>query len=155
LSRASVVISDGISTSLFYATSLGIEIEISDHDAAMPWLAKYDAQLRDVFPEFYKSHSREIRRDVAMGELGHADMKSATDLAELLSLDSSVSFSAGTAYWCYSPIRKVIQVLGSESSSESSLVDSHWTDWLKRPLENLPRRLPALKNTNVKRHFSA
>lgn len=154
LSRAKVVISDGISTSLLYAASLGIEIEISDHDAAMPWLAKYDTQLREVFPEFYQSHSVEVRQEIARRELGQDDMKSGSELAYLLSLNAPMSLSASTAYWCYSPIRKVIQVIGSETAAESALADSHWTDWLKRPLANVPLRLPKLEKTRIQQVFN-
>lgn len=155
LSRASVVISDGISTSLLYAASLGSEIEISDHDAAMPWLAKYDSQLREVFPEFYQSNTQAVRQNIALSELGLEDVKSASELENLLTLNGAFSLSASTAYWCYSPIRKVFQVIGSETSAESALADSHWTDWLKRPLENVPRRLPQLRNSSIKRVFKA
>ena len=154
LSRAQVVVSDGLSTSLFYAASLGVEIEVSNHNAALPWLAKYDANLKVVFPEFYESCTKEERREIAMSELGLADVRSAETLKQLLSLDSSLSLPASAVYWCYSPIRKVVKVLRSEAADESALVDSHWTNWLKRPLENLPRKLPSLKRTSIKKAFS-
>ena len=155
LSGAQVVISDGISTSLLYAASLGVEIEISDHNAVLPWLAKYDEQLKAVFPEFYQSHPMDSRRDVAMAELGQADIKPKEDLKALLTLDSPLSISASASYWFYSPIRKVVKVLSSESSAESALADSHWTDWLRRPMENLPRVLPKIKNSSIKQWVSA
>lgn len=147
ISRARVVISDGISTSLLYAASLGVGIDIADQEAAKPWLAKYDAQLQEVFPEFYQKHSKDSRREIAMSELGQNCLKSPDELANLLSLDGRFSLSASTSYWCYSPIRKVIQVIGSETSAESALADNHWTDWLRRPLENVPRRMPSLQES--------
>ncbi len=154
LSRAQVVISDGLSTSLIYAASLGLEIEISKFDTAKPWLAKYDGQLRDVFPEFHSPSKQIDLRSLAMNELGQSDFRPVEELKELLFLDSSVSVAAASSYWFYSPIRKVLAVLSNESAAESALAESHWTDWLKRPLENLPRRLPRLKRSSLARHLS-
>lgn len=155
MSKATVVISDGISTSLLYAASLGVETEISDDVTALPWLAKYDHELRETFPEFYRSNSLETRRNLALSELGSNNLRSADELAELLSLDTTLSISAGAKYWGYSPVRKVLKVLSSSTATESALADSHWTDWLRRPLENVPRSLPKLRNSSVKKAFSS
>ena len=141
------VVSNQLSTAVVYAAAEGTPTAIYGGDIAIGALGTEVSQrTRELWPEFHEEAEDEVRRAVALDELGHRFLQEPQALQALLGWDRR-SPGPFLSYWAGAPVRKAGAVLGvvkrpegaqDAGSGASPLV------FLRHPLSHLPGALPAV-----------
>lgn len=157
LRSASSLVTDRLSTFVFYALAAGVPVTIEgattllegDTDATVD-------SLRERWPEIHDPDAPfELQQKVALSELGARYLLDEAALAEAIGWTSSLAgIAPAVDYWALSPFRKAAMVLGLaqrtefEDNARKVGTDHKRPDqassFLKHPLSHLPSRLPGL-----------
>lgn len=157
LLAASRLVTDRLSTFVFYALAAGIPVTITGQTTLLEGDSAVSVDsLRERWPEIHdESVPLAEQRALALSELGEASMLDSSDLVAALGWDSrGPAVAAGLDYWALSPVRKAAMVLGITQRTDFG-ENAHATgqaverphqaaSFLKHPLSHLPSRLPAL-----------
>ncbi|MGZ4751163.1 MAG: hypothetical protein ACXVYU_08820 [Oryzihumus sp.] len=168
--QASRVVTNRLSTSVWYAASLGLEAAVYGPPPTFAGDAPgaYE-RLRDGWPEVHDEHPDVAEAQlVALAELGGDYLRSPEELRSLAGWEHPASLTAGTAYWLGAPLAKAANVLGisqraggrpapapttapsaspgsapaAEAIAPAAPAQPRAIDFLRHPFSHLPRPLP-------------
>lgn len=140
-------VSNLLSTAIVYAAAEGTETAIYGPEVSIGSLSTRGAQrARELWPEFHDDTSVDVRRSIALVELGNAHLLDPPALREALGWDRR-SAAPFLSYWAGAPMRKAGAVLGlvqrpvgaQDAGSEASPLA-----FLRHPMSHLPGPLPQL-----------
>lgn len=141
------VVSNLLSTAVIYAASEDTETAIYGPEASIGALKTGTARrTQEIWPEFHEASTLEIRRSIALAELGHTHMRDPDVLRDLLGWNRSTA-GPFLQYWAGAPLRKAGAVLGVVSRADGAKdagAEASPTAFLKHPLSHLPSTLPKL-----------
>lgn len=139
------VVSNQLSTAVVYAAAEGTPTAIYGSDVAIGALGTdVSRRTRDLWPEFHEDADDQVRRAIALAELGHQHLLDPHALRTALGWDHRRP-GPFLSYWAGAPLRKAGAVLGvvkrpegaqDAGSGASPLV------FLRHPLSHLPGALP-------------
>lgn len=156
LRAASELITNRLSTVVFYALAAGVPIRIDGEQTLLE--GESDTVLDGITQRWPELHDPttplEQARAIALDELGADHVLPPADLAETLGFHSfGATAAAGFDYWATSSLRKAAMVLGvtrrTEFSDHARSVGAANTGpaasaFLRHPFSHLPSRLPSL-----------
>jgi hypothetical protein len=141
------VVSNQLSTAVVYAAAEGTETAVYGSPVSVGGLRTGVAQrTRELWPEFHDDAGTDVRRAIALEELGRAHLLDPRGLRAVLGWDerSPVPF---LSYWAGAPVRKAGAVLGlvkrPDGAQDAGSGASPWV-FLRHPMSHLPGRLPRL-----------
>jgi len=142
------VVSNLLSTAVIYAAAEGTDTAIYGPEVSVGSLGTWGARrTRELWPEFHDEDVRtEVRRAIALAELGSAHLLDPTGLREVLGWNRR-SLKPFTSYWAGAPIRKAGAVLGlveRPQGARDAGSGASPSSFLRHPMSHLPARLPAL-----------
>ena len=153
LSRAGRVVSNRLSTPVFYASHLGADVAVYGDTMRLEGedADQYD-RVRQLWPELHAENvDGSTAREVADRELGVSWMREPADLAGLLGWDRS-TLAPATQYWSTSVVQRAVINLrrkaaaapsghppAAEPASDERL---SFLAWLRGATSYLPRPLP-------------
>jgi hypothetical protein len=140
------VVSNRLSTAIFYAAALGIPVAVyGDPFTITGGDREAYESVRERWPEFHGEQTdTAVTTQIARRELGAASVRQPAELRALLGWDRPVSLGAGADYWLRGPVEKALRVLGVRervSGGQGLEVGLGAGAWLRHPFEHLPSRL--------------
>lgn len=157
LRSASCLVTDRLSTFVFYALAAGVPVTIEGATTVLEGdtSATVDS-LKERWPEIHDPDTAlSTKQEIALRELGAQHLLDQTELASTIGWGSfSATAASGFDYWALSPVRKAAMVLGItqrtefEENARKAGTDQkrpeQASSFLKHPLSHLPSRLPEL-----------
>lgn len=141
------VVSNLLSTAVVYAAAEGVDTAVYGPDADIGALStEVSSRTRELWPEFYDDAAPDVRRALALSELGQQHLLEPAALREALGWNRR-SPSPFLSYWAGAPMRKAGAVLGFVPRPEGARdagSDVSPLAFLRHPLSHLPGRLPRL-----------
>ena len=140
------VVSNQLSTAVVYAAAEGTPTAVYGEGVEVGALGSEVAlRTRELWPEFHAEDAGiDIRRALALDELGHPSLRDPRELSGLLGWDHRRARPA-MSYWFGAPVRKAGAVLGILERAEGAQDAGSGASplvFLRHPLSHLPGRLP-------------
>lgn len=159
LRSASQLVTNRLSTMVFYALAAGVPVTIEGNTTMLVGDTSATVDyLRERWPEVHDDGVPfDVRRELALRELGAQHLLDEAALATLIGWDSfGPAAAAGADYWALSPVRKAAMVLGitkriefeeqARQTGNDNVRPEGALSFLKHPLSHLPSKLPELPN---------
>ncbi|HWU31949.1 MAG TPA: hypothetical protein VN108_03690 [Marmoricola sp.] len=157
LRSASCLVTDRLSTFVFYALAAGVPVKIEGATTLLEGDTSVTMDsLRERWPEVHDPTAPlALQQEVALRELGSRYLLDEAELATTIGWDHfGAAAASGLDYWALSPFRKAAMVLGITQRTEfednarkvgtDQKRPAEASSFLKHPLSHLPSRLPEL-----------
>ncbi len=151
LGRARRVVSNRLSTPVFYAAHLGADIAVyGDALRIEGETSEQNDRVRELWPELHAEHvDPVVARRLTSAELGTAHLREPHDLEQLLGWDRPTVVPA-TEYWTTSVVQRAVVNLRRKAAAPppqavpttTTDTDLSFASWLRAATSYLPKPLP-------------